>query len=466
MSSVTELLTTLEREYVLAAIKQLDAGTLTRFAKSTTFDVLYLGKRYAPKAVTGLALELMHGRPFGPSDFKGGTDSSAFRALRRCGFTIVPKAETAHTESLTDTVAEILSLQMQYAPENTPAMQRRGVLIRTVLRDLIQAQVMRYEPLFSAKGYECSVEGSDGKGRKVMSAWTRLYDSEMSPSATKGWYLVLHFSRRGDYFYLTLGCGATTFKDGSLVDVDSQELAQKIRWARKHFSDQYHLTERFSDEIKLHGNHLSQQFEKAIAFAKRYQPDGFDEERFWEDFTTLSSMLVDLYEAEKFGKVPLSEAPELIEHQAQLTQLVRPRTQRGRGQGRFLRQEEKVAVELRAMDVVRADLAQRGFTDITDTSAKESYDFTAKKDDVEWFIEVKGTTSASADTFMLTANELTLHREHKGRTVLAIVYDINLDRQGETPLASGGSLAIDIPWDPEQWDFKPTAYSALRKNSY
>jgi hypothetical protein len=463
MLSVTEMLSTLEREHVLKALDQLDMGAKTYFAESTKFDVVFKGKRYAPKEVTGLALQNAYQRQFGPADFKGGDSSSAFRALRRCGFTIVPKAEIDYAASLTDTFAEILTLQTEYSSKNTDAMKRRGFLVRTGLRDQLYQQVERYEPLFSVSGYECAIEGSDGIGRKAMSAWTRIYDTEMSPSATQGWYIVIHFSSKGNYFYLTLGCGATIFKDGSLANVDPQELADKIYWARNCFADQPQRVNRFADSIELHGNHLSAQFEKATAFAKRYQLDDFDENVFWDDLKNLSGMLITIYESERLGKIPLSEAPEVRELQLDLLRTVRPKTKSGRGQGRFLSQAEKIAVEMHAMERVRNALSENGFTDINDMSAKESYDFAAKKDGLDWFVEVKGTTSANGGSFLLTANELSLHKEYKGRTVLAIVYDIDLNRDEDEPLASGGQLSLDIPWDPDHWEFKPTAYSASRK---
>ncbi|MFN6101883.1 MAG: MrcB family domain-containing protein, partial [Burkholderiales bacterium] len=47
-----------------------------------------------------------------------------------------------------------------------------------------------------------AIEGSDGKGRKNESPWVRIYDPSMSPSATLGWYVVLHFSRDGTKSFL------------------------------------------------------------------------------------------------------------------------------------------------------------------------------------------------------------------------------------------------------------------------
>lgn len=143
----------LDRQQVLQAIHRLDEGTLTRFADSTTFYLLYQGKRYAPKAVAGLALEIAYQREFRPSDFKGGEGSSAFLALRRCGFTIIPKMESNLTTSLTTTIADILRLQTQYSSENSKPMQKRGVLVRTTLRDILDSRMAQFEPLFSGKGY-------------------------------------------------------------------------------------------------------------------------------------------------------------------------------------------------------------------------------------------------------------------------------------------------------------------------
>lgn len=372
-------------------------------------------------------------------------------------------AEITQKKSLKDVISVILTLQTQYSPNNTEAMRYRGNLVRNELPQLLAAHGSSFTPQFEKLGYSASIEGKDGIGRKAMSAWVRLYDKDMSPSATSGWYIVIHFSSKGDCFYLTLGCGATVFKGGSLVDVDDSDLAKNISWAKSICMGKSPLNNRFKDDVNLHGNHLSQQFEKAIAFAKKYHVTEFIEDTFSADLSTLSDMLLLIYEAERLGKAPFSESPELRELQAALSKTAHPNRKTATGQGRFLSQQEKKEVELHAMRIVRTELNRRGFKNIEDTSAKEPYDFTALKDDCEWLIEVKGTTSNSADSFLITANEFVTHHEHKGRTILAIVFDIELTRSGEISTASGGKLWIDIPWNPETWEFKPTAYSASRK---
>jgi hypothetical protein len=464
MTIATELFLQIQRPHILAAIQQIDAGAKTRFADSTKFDVLFQKKRYAPKEVGGLALEMLALRSFGPKDFKGGERSACFNSLSRCGFTIVPKRHHEPLATIPEVFAEILGLQLQYSSKNTDPMQRRGVLVRKLLPDLIRDRLEEIEPIFSSAGFECCVEGSDGVGRKNESPWVRIFDPEMSPSATHGWYVVLHFSRDGKRVYATVGCGATTLVGGSLVSVPEKELAQQVQWARLQIAESGHSAKYFSDSVELDGNKLSRQYEKAIAFAKTYKIGEFSEVKFWEDLIHLSKILVVLYGKDRLGKSPLSEAPEIIDARQIIDDMSRPGRRTGKGQGRGLSYPERVAIERRAMEVAAAGLLQAGFSELVDKSGTESYDFLAKKDGTTWKVEVKGTTSVVADTFLLTANELKLHTSDKGKTVLAVVSNIDLTRGGdEGPVASGGTLELLVPWNLDEWGFKPTAYQAVRR---
>src|SRR6266487_501951 len=79
------------RKDVLKAISALDKKTPHRFADSTKFDVLHLGKRYPQKTVVGIAARKYSKTELGPRDFKGGLGSKCFRILDRLGFKIVLK---------------------------------------------------------------------------------------------------------------------------------------------------------------------------------------------------------------------------------------------------------------------------------------------------------------------------------------------------------------------------------------
>ena len=80
------------REDVLAAIRSLDDGTVSHeFHESERYDLLFEDKRYAPKAVLGVAAQRLAGRVLRPSDFSGGESSKCFRVLRELGFRVEPK---------------------------------------------------------------------------------------------------------------------------------------------------------------------------------------------------------------------------------------------------------------------------------------------------------------------------------------------------------------------------------------
>ena len=73
------------------------------------------------------------------------------------------------------------------------------------------------------------------------------------------------------------------------------------------------------------------------------------------------------------------------------------------------------------------------------------------------YVEVKGTTSLGEEV-ILTANEVQLHTDNFLDTLLAIVHSISLDRSGEVPVATGGTLRIITPWVPEADAHKAIAY--------
>lgn len=79
------------RDHLLKAIGLFDSGKEHRFAESTRYDVLHSGRRYPPKAIVGIASELVEGREFTPYDFSAGQSSKCFRTLEKNGFKIVLK---------------------------------------------------------------------------------------------------------------------------------------------------------------------------------------------------------------------------------------------------------------------------------------------------------------------------------------------------------------------------------------
>lgn len=84
------------REDLLEAIAALEHGEPHGFGPSVSYDVLYEGERFPPKAVVGLAARAYLGRPLRPDEFSAGEDSWSFRLLRERGFEIVPKEDESY----------------------------------------------------------------------------------------------------------------------------------------------------------------------------------------------------------------------------------------------------------------------------------------------------------------------------------------------------------------------------------
>jgi len=62
----------LTREHVLHALADLDAGVDHPFGPATGYELVHDQKRYAPKAVVGLACRYSVGRVLQPGEFSGG----------------------------------------------------------------------------------------------------------------------------------------------------------------------------------------------------------------------------------------------------------------------------------------------------------------------------------------------------------------------------------------------------------
>lgn len=83
----------LTREHVLRTLSDLDAGIDHSFGKPTGYELVHDQKRYAPKAVVGLACRYSIERILQPEEFSGGeAPGQANFVLRKLGFTVIKKA--------------------------------------------------------------------------------------------------------------------------------------------------------------------------------------------------------------------------------------------------------------------------------------------------------------------------------------------------------------------------------------
>jgi 5-methylcytosine-specific restriction protein B len=79
----------LTREHVLQALKDLESGLETRWGKSLKFDLVYEGKRFAPKAALGRAICIAAGASEDAIKITGGEATNGI--LKHLGFTVEPK---------------------------------------------------------------------------------------------------------------------------------------------------------------------------------------------------------------------------------------------------------------------------------------------------------------------------------------------------------------------------------------
>jgi hypothetical protein len=84
----------LTKEHVLRTLSDLDAGMVHPFGKPTGYELVHDRKRYAPKAVVGMACRYSIGRILQHDEFSGGeAPGQANFLLRKLGFTVLKKAD-------------------------------------------------------------------------------------------------------------------------------------------------------------------------------------------------------------------------------------------------------------------------------------------------------------------------------------------------------------------------------------
>jgi hypothetical protein len=64
------------------------------FAPTTTYELVWDGRHYPPKAILGTAYEFATGQRLGSGDFEGGK-AGAVRVLGKLGFTVQAKGRSA-----------------------------------------------------------------------------------------------------------------------------------------------------------------------------------------------------------------------------------------------------------------------------------------------------------------------------------------------------------------------------------
>ncbi len=361
--------------------------------------------------------------------------------------------------TLAATLKRICELQPHYSSSNTPEMQERGVLIRSDLAGEIRERLPRLQKALDPLFDDLAVEASDGIGRKTEAPWVRLFSKTMSPNPREGFYMVIHFAANGSAVYITLGCGSTIWRAGSLIPVLDEELSARTGWAKQVILGKWGTVEPFSDAINLVAKApLPRTFEKATSVAKKVLADQIDSTDFDRLLFDAVERLSEIYLAQLESR-DISLGDQVAE---EIISISKPLKKRSGRQGFSLSAPQRKAVELRAMHLAVEYLVNAGY-DYSDTSATESFDILAKQGEEVLKIEVKGTTSDFCDSVVMTRNEVDLHRTEKGKTGLVIVSKISLDKDKESPSASGGVVDAMLKWDIDGWTADPIAYQVSKK---
>lgn len=356
------------------------------------------------------------------------------------------------------TLRRICELQPYYSFENTPEMQERGRLVR---QDLPEELSRLRRPLAQALGPfggDIVFEGSDGIGRKTELAWTRFCSRRMSPRPTDGFYVVLHFSTDGSGVNIAVGCSSSRFHKGSSIVMPPNQLDQRCGWARHIVLEARGSLEPFTDSNDFGARaRLPKSFERASALVKKVTYEDIEDDVIAEHLISAGEMLRTIYAAQVQGR-ELSPADQA---ELDILEVARPsKTARG-AQGFGLNALERRAVELQAMSVSEGWLKANGYK-VKDTAATKPYDFEARKGGNLLYVEVKGTTSDTADAILMTHNEVALHKRESGQTALMLVSGIRLDKDASPPKAYGGNLEPIIGWNIHDWMLEPTTFRVTR----
>ena len=360
-----------------------------------------------------------------------------------------------------DTLRRICDLQPHYSSTNSPEMQERGRLVRRVLVDEIAALKKPLSDALGSFGHDFVVEGSDGIGLKTELAWTRFCSRTMSPRPTDGFYVVLHFSTDGSGVNIAVGCSSSRFHNGYSIILPLEELDKRCAWARSVILEDRGSLKPFIDSNDFGAkSRLPKSFERACALVKKVPYEAIENSVMEHHLIQSAEMLRSVYDAQRLGR-ELSPANQA---ELEIMRLNNPNSKVARSQGFGLSADERKAVELHAMALAEEWLRNNGYIP-KDTSANKPYDFEAKRGDETLWVEVKGTTSDSADAIAMTHGEVDLHRNEKGRTALMIVSGIRLGKEAENMRAYGGTLETLIGWDIDAWELYPTSFRVARKTT-
>lgn len=359
-------------------------------------------------------------------------------------------------------LSEILDLQKQFSDANTPAMERRGIIIRRELPEWLRKNAESFALNLKSYAAELAVQGRDGTGRKTLVPWVRVFSLVRSPSAQVGWYVVYLFRPDGEAVSLCLVHGSTIWTGTEFQPRGAEEARKLMDWSRGIVVNQ---AQALGLDVGVHlgsTQKLAVAYESTTAFSKTYARSLLpNNQTLLDDLSMMLNLLQQLYYSVDMGREPGTPSAEVVEAIGAIEKIAKP-NKVANGQGYGLTAQQRQAVDRRAMRVAEDWLRLR-FNNILDVHLREPCDFRIQDEEQSIVVEVKGTTGGP-DSILLTHNEVDLHRSNHPLNILLIIHGIDLDRVQN--VASGGTLIAFQPWLIEEDRLRPTAYQYALKGAH
>jgi MrcB-like, N-terminal domain len=216
-----------------------------------------------------------------------------------------------------DELLEVIALQREYSSKNSPAMQRRGLLIRTAIPQELRSASTRLKAALGIHGEDLAFQGRDGTGRKTLIPWVRFFSRSRSPSAQRGWYCVYLFDAPGTGVYLELGHGSTNLIEGEYRPRSPEELARLVGWGSQILAPIIQSDPVLAQPMVLQGQDLGDAYQRSAVLTKWYPATNLpSDEVLFDDAVGFAGHLKRIYDAEALGLAPSTPPPEVLEVEA------------------------------------------------------------------------------------------------------------------------------------------------------
>lgn len=128
-----------------------------------------------------------------------------------------------------------------------------------------------------------------------------------------------------------------------------------------------------------------------------------------------------------------------------------------RAQGFVSNAKIRRLVEEYAMTTAKQELCKLGFENIRRTAEYKCYDYICERDDVTFYVEVKGTQT-TGESIILTKNEVEHAKHFQNNSIFIIVRSIKVEPKGDSSDVSQGTPDVHNPWILDLESVQPTHF--------